>query len=189
LLITRYFKTEQEKIEAIKAELNMLEQQLDEMKDEHGNEGGLLEDVVEGVGDKRKITAKAIKARLKEISEDEDADDERKALNDYAGLLDKQTAVKGRLNAADDDLEGKVAAKYGKLTEDEIKTLVVDDKWFSRLSSDVESELDRVSHALTNRIRQVAERYANPLPQLGKDVATLSARVDEHLKKMGAVWS
>jgi type I restriction enzyme M protein len=30
--------------------------------------------------------------------------------------------------------------------------------------------------------------YATPLPQLTVEVATLTARVDEHLKKMGAVW-
>jgi hypothetical protein len=33
-----------------------------------------------------------------------------------------------------------------------------------------------------------AERYATPLPQLTDEVATLAARVDGHLKKMGAVW-
>ena len=41
---------------------------------------------------------------------------------------------------------------------------------------------------LTGRIRQLAERYATPLPQLTDEVATLAARVDGHLKKMGAVW-
>lgn len=33
-----------------------------------------------------------------------------------------------------------------------------------------------------------AERYVTPLPQLTDEVATLTARVDGHLKKMGAVW-
>ena len=37
-------------------------------------------------------------------------------------------------------------------------------------------------------IRQLAERYATPLPQLTGKVATLAAGVGEHLKKMGAVW-
>ena len=55
-------------------------------------------------------------------------------------------------------------------------------------SSAVQGELDRVSQTLTGRIRQLAERYATPLPQLTGDVATLAARVDEHLKKMGASW-
>ena len=35
------------------------------------------------------------------------------------------------------------------------------------------------------QIRQLAERDATPLPQLTDEVATLSARVDQHLKKMG----
>jgi type I restriction enzyme M protein len=79
----------------------------------------------------------------------------------------------------------KVAAQYGKLTEDEIKVLVVDDKWLATIAAAVQGELDRVSQTLTGRIRQLAERYAVPLPQLTDEVAALAARVDEHLNKMG----
>jgi len=35
----------------------------------------------------------------------------------------------------------------------------------------------------------LAERYEVPLSQLLKEVDTLSAKVDEHLKKMGVVWN
>ena len=65
---------------------------------------------------------------------------------------------------------------------------MVDDKWLATLTVAVQSELDRVSQTLTGRIRELSERYATPLPQLADDVATLASRVDEHLKKMGAVW-
>jgi type I restriction enzyme M protein len=82
----------------------------------------------------------------------------------------------------------QVAAKYPKLTDDEIKLLVVDDKWMGALADAVHGELDRVSQTLTRRIRQLAERYATPLPQLEDEVDALAARVDGHLKKMGAVW-
>ena len=85
-------------------------------------------------------------------------------------------------------MDAKLDAKYPKLTEDDIKTLVVDDKWLATLAAAVQGELDRVSQTLTGRIRQLAERYAAPLPQLTDEVATLAARVDGHLKKMGAVW-
>ncbi|MBA2602623.1 MAG: hypothetical protein H0U94_03460, partial [Acidobacteria bacterium] len=68
------------------------------------------------------------------------------------------------------------------------KTLVVDDKWMARLSAAVQGELDRVSQTLTGRIRQLAGRYATPLPTLVDEVATLAARVDKHLAKMGASW-
>ena len=53
----------------------------------------------------------------------------------------------------------------------------------------VQGELDRVSQRLTGRIRELAERYATPLPALVEEVTMLSARVDEHLKRMGASWS
>ena len=78
--------------------------------------------------------------------------------------------------------------KYPKLAEAEIKTLVVDDKWMARIGVAVQGELERVSQTLTSRIRELAERYATPLPQLTDEVATLAARVEEHLAKMGASW-
>ena len=76
--------------------------------------------------------------------------------------------------------------KYPALTEADIQTLVVDDKWLASIKAAVQGELDRVSQTLTGRIRQLAERYATPLPQLVDEVAALAARVDKHLKKMGA---
>ncbi len=151
-----------------KANSRTIEQQLDEQKEEQGGEDGLLAEVIEGEGDKQKITAKGLKARLKEIGKDPEFADERKALEDYAALLDKQTDAKSRLKAAQEDLDAKLDAKYPKLTEDEIKTLVVDDKWLTTLAAAVQGELDRVSQTLTGRIRQLAERYATPLPQLNR---------------------
>ncbi|HZY30124.1 MAG TPA: N-6 DNA methylase, partial [Candidatus Methylomirabilis sp.] len=185
LLIARYFGTEQAAIEALEIERGAVEQQRDELKEDHGSEGGLLEEVVD---EKGKISKKAVAARLNEIDDVEEDAEERKALEDCAALLDKQANAKSRLKAAQETLEAKVAAKYGKLTEAEVQTLVVDDKWLAALAADVRSELDRVSQALTGRIRQLADRYAAPLPALKGDVEALAARVDEHLKRMGAVW-
>lgn len=42
-----------------------------------------------------------------------------------------------------------------------------------------------MSQALTGRVRQLAERYDTPLPALVDEVEVLSARVDEHLNRMG----
>ena len=56
------------------------------------------------------------------------------------------------------------------------------------INAAVQGDLDRVSLTLTGRIRELAERYATPLPQLTLKVATLAARVEEHLKGMGAAW-
>ena len=76
-------------------------------------------------------------------------------------------------------------AHHPTLTEAEIKVLVVDDKWLTMLGAAVQGELDRVSQTLTGRVRQLAERYAEPLPKLEDEVEVLAARVAGHLKRMG----
>ena len=189
ILVAKYFAPERAAIDALDTLLATLEQQLDEMLEEHSGEDGLLAEVIEGEGDKQKISAKAVKARLKEITKDADYADERKVLTAYAAVLDQQAATKTQLKTAQEALDAKIDAKYPLLTEAEIKILVVDDKWMAHLSGAVQGELDRVSQTLTGRIRELAERYATPLPQLTAEVATLAARVDEHLKRMGAVWN
>ena len=42
-----------------------------------------------------------------------------------------------------------------------------------------------IARSPCHRIRQLAERYANPLPQLADEVEQLAAKVAQHLKKMG----
>ena len=113
--------------------------------------------------------------------------EERKALEAYLSLIEKESAANKQVKDAHKALEAKVATKYARLTEDEIKTLVVDDKWLATFAASVQSELDRVSQALTSRIRQLAGRYATPLSKLMGEVATITARVDGHLRKMGVV--
>lgn len=185
ILIARYFATERDAIAGIESELAGIQQQLDEQREEQGGEDGLLGEVVEGEGEKQKITAKAVQKRLKEIGRDPDYAEERQALEAYAGLFDQQADAKARLKAAQEDLEAKLGAKHPKLSEDEIKSLVVDDKWLATIAAAVQGELDRVSQTLTGRIRQLAERYATPLPDLESEVDKLAAKVAGHLKKMG----
>ena len=78
--------------------------------------------------------------------------------------------------------------KYPTLSVDEIKSLVVDDKWIAELHERVTSELDRVSQKLTGRIKELATRYESPMPELNKEVKELTSKVDSHLHKMGFKW-
>jgi len=93
--------------------------------------------------------------------------------------------VKRKIKDAEKALETQVIAKYKTLTESEIKVLVVDDKWMATLEQAVKGEMDRISQRLTQRIKELAERYATPLPKLVTETAMLTAKVDAHLKKMG----
>ena len=182
ILVARYFVAERSALEALDDRLVALKHELDEVREENGGEDGLLSEVIEGQGDKQKITAKAVKARLKEIGTDPLYADERVALEQYADLLNQQSDVNAERKAAQQDLDKKIDAKYLRLVEAEIKSLVVDDKWMAHLSASVESEIGRVSQTLNGRICQLAERYATPLPVLVDKLETLRARVDQHLK-------
>lgn len=106
----------------------------------------------------------------------------------YLDLLEELSTLNGRIKEADAALDQLAYEKYLELTEPEIKTLVVDDKWMSHLAATVRSELERVSNRLTGRIHELAERYASPLPELAEEVERLAARVEEHLARMGAAW-
>ncbi len=182
LVIARYFTKEQAAIEKLETDIAALQQQMEELAEEHGGEGGLLEDAK---NDKDKLTKASVAVRLKEIKGDKDAFDERKVLAQYLALSEHEADTNTALKAAQESLMEKVFQQYAKLTEDDIKTLVVDDKWLATLAAAVQGELDRVSQTLTGRIRQLAERYATPLPKLEEEVAALSAKVEAHLKTMG----
>ena len=187
ILVARYFVAERSALETLDDRLVALKHKLDEMREENGGEDGTLAEVIEGEGDKQKITAKAVKARLKEIGTNPLYADERVALKQYADLLNQQSDLNAKRKAAQQDLDQKIDAKYSRLVEAEIKTLVVDDKWMARLPASVQSEIGRVSQMLSGRICQLAERYATPLPVLVDDLARLSARVDEHIGTMTAM--
>ena len=182
LIIARYFAAEREAIEQLEARRDAITRQMEELDEEHGGEEGLLSDAK---NDKGKLTKVSVAAQLKKIKNDADGADERKLLNAYLALIEQESAANRQVKDAQKQLDAKVAAQYAKLTTDDIKTLVVDDKWLTTLAADVQTELDRVSQALTSRIKQLAERYAEPLPQLAKEVAALNARVEAHLKQMG----
>ena len=186
LIVARYFAADAAAIEQLEAGRDALSRRIEELVEEHSGEDGLLEEVKT---DKGKLTAKSVKDRLKAIQGDKEAADEHKALEAYLALIEQEAAANKKLKDAQKALDAKVIAKYGQLSEAEIKALVVDDKWLAALAARVQGELDRVSQALTGRIRQLAERYATPLPRLAAEVETLASRVDKHLKNMGFVWT
>lgn len=188
ILIARYFAAERDAAKSHEADLAAIDAELEQMLEDGTGEDGLLLEVVEGEGDKQKVTAKVIKARLREIEDDQDYADEFKVLTAYAAALGRHTSMRAALKAASDDLAAKLAAKYPKLTENDVKALVVNDKWLPALQNTVQTELDRVSRSLTSRVRQLSDRYSTSLPELTNEVALLTDRVKDHLKKMGAAW-
>jgi len=81
-----------------------------------------------------------------------------------------------------------VIVQYPKLRIEEIKTIVVNRKWMHSMDERIRTEMDNISHRLTQRIKELAERYETPLPQQSQKVVNLEKAVDGHLEKMGFAW-
>jgi type I restriction enzyme M protein len=123
---------------------------------------------------------------LQVVKSDKDAADERKVLAEFLALVEKESKVSANAKAAQEALTTKVVAKYAKLTDDDIKALVVDDKWLAGIEAAVLSELTLVSQVLTDRARELAARYARPLSSCVVDIEVLAARVARHLDSIRA---
>src|SRR5712691_1662211 len=123
LIINRYFAADQQEIEKLEAANEAIARKMEEMDEEHGGEGGLLE---EAQNEKGKITKVNVKARLKDIFADPDTEDEQTILNAYLDLLEQETEAKKKVKDAQKALDAKVAARYKGLSENEVKTLVVE---------------------------------------------------------------
>ncbi|MFH1021134.1 MAG: type I restriction-modification system subunit M [Pseudomonadota bacterium] len=181
LVVARYYAKEQGAIDQLVAELESVTAKLAELEEEHGGEEGAFAEL-------DKVNKANVTARLKEIKGDKEAKDEAGVLNEWLKLNSEEADLKKKLKEAEVDLDAKVYTHYPKLTEAEVKVLVVDDKWLGALNRDIHGEMDRISQALTQRVKELAERYETPLPQLTSRVAELEAKVNGHLEKMGFTW-
>ena len=190
LIIARYFATEQKAIENLEAGRDAIVRQMEEMEEEHGGEEGFMADAK---NDKDKITKASVQKRVKELTMDNaqwtsEDKEEIKILNAYLKLTEQEAESGRKIKEALTVLEKKVLDKYKALTEAEIKTLVVEDKWMATLERDIKTEMEHVSQRLTGRIKELAERYEATLPALASEVNVLEKKVNSHLKNMGFVW-
>ncbi|NCB72263.1 MAG: type I restriction-modification system subunit M [Clostridia bacterium] len=185
LIIQEYFPELWQQIEDIEAELDSIKSRKAEIDEENGTtDDSLINDAY----DEGKTSKKQLKDTLVNLGKRDDENAEAfDLLTEYLELLEKEPSMKKSLNALKDEVERKVISKYPKLSEEEIKTLIVDKKWFSTISERIESELDNISHRLSNRIKELAERYEKPLVEIEKEVDDLTSKVEEHLKAMGMV--
>ncbi|MCD6185173.1 MAG: N-6 DNA methylase [Deltaproteobacteria bacterium] len=183
LIIQEYFETEQNAADNFQSDLDSVIVEMDEMREEHGGDEGLLTDAM---NDKSNISKVTLKSRFKKIGKrnNENAE-EYDLLKNYEKLMTKETQLKADIKKALAELEAKIIKQYPKLSIEEIKTLVVDKKWMATMEAKIKTEMDAISHRMTERIKELAARYETPMPKLTNDVADLTNKVEEHLEKMG----
>lgn len=179
IVIDEYFAKEKHLITASEELLSDKENQLNEMLEEH-SEGILDEDnFADG-----KLSDSNVKKRIKTLDKKSDAD-EIAILTQYLTLKEDISLTKKTLKTLKYDLLTALSVKYDGLTEDDIKRLVIEKKWFATLSARLNSEMHRIGQQLTSKVSALAERYAQTLPEIDAAIADLEAKVAAHLKQMG----
>jgi type I restriction enzyme M protein len=184
-LIASYFQEAATAIEAADARLSAKEDQVGAMADEHGTEGGLLEDVFD---EKGKPDRKILAARLKETEGDPESANEHELLQQLAGLLKEIADGKDLLKQARSVLEIWLSEHYAKLEEGEVKNLVVVAKWISSVSLATQGSAEAVGQKLSGRVSLLGRRYSTALPALVLAADEDERKVRTHLERMGFSW-
>ena len=192
LVINRYFQPEKQHIEQLEADKDANAAQMVELAEEHSGDEGMLEEVKTDAG---KITKGLVKKQIKGLESlfrntkiDEDSEAEIRVLREYLKLIEQDDFIAKKIKEGKAELDQKLFNQYKTLTEDEVKTLVVDDKWMTIIEKTIKSEMEHISQRLTHRIKELAEQYETPMPVQTSEVAELEAKVSGHLQKMGFVW-
>lgn len=85
-------------------------------------------------------------------------------------------------------LNGQLEKKYSQLTLEEIRHLLVEEKWFAAIYSGIDAIHEAVSHHLSARVTQLVERYEYTLKECKDEVDQYEDKVKSHLERMGFVW-
>ena len=182
LVVDRYFSIEQKSIDKLNLELESLGAKKTELEEEHSGEDGAFSEL-------EKVNKGNVNKRLKELKDETDSEDEKGVLNQYLDLMTQEAKTKKFIKEATIELDNNLIEFYPSLTEQQIKQLVVEDKWLAVIEKDIHSEMDRISQHLTQRIKELAGRYEKPLPKQNNEVETLELAVNEHLHRMGFLWN
>ncbi|MGN8397327.1 type I restriction-modification system subunit M [Helicobacter pylori] len=173
LIKQRFFEKETKELEALENALNEKEALLDEFIEEHSNEEGLFDGL--------KINESVLKKELKNATDLEDKETLKTALE---WLEAKNKALKMK-NKAYEELELKAFHQYKNLEINEIKDLIIKDKWLNSLKNALENKIQKRINAFISALNGIISSYSNSLLELDKEVKESESKVLEHLKDLG----
>ncbi|MFP6105224.1 type I restriction-modification system subunit M [Helicobacter pylori] len=175
LIKQRFFEQEAKELEELENALNEKEALLDEFIEEHSNEEGLFYEL--------KINESVLKKELKNATDSED----KKILKTALALLEAKNKALKMKNKAHEELELKAFHQYKNLELNEIKDLIIQDKWLKSLKNALENKILKRINAFTSTLNGIIQTYSNSLLELDKEVKESESKVLEHLKDLGIV--
>jgi len=181
LLIEHFYPDELNALQKHQGELDVLTAQLEEFVEENSSEDGYFS----SLADMKDAT---IKAHIKTIKNDADSAAELEVFQEYLLQSERASIIKKLLKQADTALDMIAREKYEQLSEEEIKQLLVEEKWFHAIYNGIDAIHSAVSHRLSFRVVELMERYEFTLPECEAEVAQMESKVKSHLERIGFVW-
>ncbi|MGL2462984.1 type I restriction-modification system subunit M [Helicobacter pylori] len=173
LIKQRFFEKEAKELEELENALNEKEALLDEFIEEHSNEEGLFDGL--------KINESVLKKELKNATDPED----KQILKTALALLEAKNKALKMKNKAYEELELKAFHQYKNLEINEIKDLIIKDKWLNSLKNALENKILKRTNAFISALNEIIQTYSNSLLELDKEVKESESKVLEHLKDLG----
>ncbi len=173
LIKQRFFEKEAKELEELENAFNEKEALLDEFIEEHSNEEGLFYEL--------KINESVLKKELKNATDSED----KKILKTALELLEAKNKALKMKNKAYEELELKAFHQYKNLEINEIKDLIIKDKWLNSLKNALENKILKRINAFTSALNEIIQTYSNSLLELDQEVRESESKVLEHLKDLG----
>ena len=180
LIVARYFAEQQVALDELTAAAEDASRAVEEYVEENAVEDGLLSEAM----DDDKISKALVAARLKAIMRDGDPV-EIKALQETINLYDTEATARKAVKEAQAKLDLVTLTTYVDLTEVDVKSLVLDDKWQSAVVGRVSAEVEALTLALVRRIHELGERYAETVGEIDHELTRVEAKVAAHLAAMG----
>ncbi|GAA9750653.1 hypothetical protein VN0186_00970 [Helicobacter pylori] len=175
LIKQRFFEKEAQELEELENALNEKEANFEEFIEEHSSEEGLFYEL--------KINESVLKKELKNATDLEDKEILKTALE----LLEAKNMALKTKNKAYEELELKAFHQYKNLELDEIKDLIIKDKWLNSLKTALENKIVKRANAFISALNEIVSSYSNSLLELDKEVKESESKVLEHLKDLGVV--
>ncbi len=183
IVLYAFFEAEQKDISQKEEALSISESELEELVENNSEEDGILADYI---GDDEKVDSKKIAGRAKQLSkEKKTTEEEYKILSRYIELESSIKQQKKSINELKKKLDENCRARYASFTDEEIKDLLVNRKWYKTLEDGIQNLYVTVANQLTRRITELYERYESTLPELTKELEEEEKEVAAHLKEMG----
>lgn len=133
-----------------------------------------------------KVTLAALKKRIDEMSNYKYAlPDSIEKWEEYVSISSLITTYKKQLSANDSKMKTLVMRKYSEITEDEVKKLVVEKKWFTMISYCLSTIMTQQLFTVVENINGIYLRYYHLLSEIEANVSVYEDKLKKNLKKMG----